>query len=140
MYGPHGWTSDPRVREIMDPYLMEERYTDLLHFSGLTARDLVRLSQIVKELAPENLQDQQNYSPAFDEFAELAQDYVNDGLKFHGYMVTRERPDERITVEGFEGNLDPEDVDALAETYHDADDLSIGEEENEKKYIYTWWD
>ena len=95
------------------------------HYSGL---DLDTLRILVdKGYADPN--DGQNSAPTIKEIMEIMA--ANPGLTAHGYYVSRERDDARISIEGVEGPLKPE----FLQTFAHADDLQYDGE-----HIYCWFD
>jgi len=67
-------------------------YLPLKKFEELVKNDLI------------DLRDQHNNAPPMDEFYKLLKKYSDEPVWLHGYIVSPEREDYRITVEGIEGN------------------------------------
>ena len=69
-------------------------------FEGVPAKVL----HTILALHPELGEDAQNMAPTFAEM--LAGVGDEEGVTFHGYCITAERSDERITLEGFNAAKD----------------------------------
>ena len=95
------------------------------HYSGLDVHTLMEL--VDKGYADEK--DAQNSAPTIREI--MIAMLGNPGLTAHGYWVSRERDDARISVEGVEGPLKPE----FLPMFKHADDLQYDGET-----IYCWFD
>lgn len=103
--------NDKRRLEIMSPYL-DTTFLNLpfckdkniyclggiIHFHNLPAA-------IISQLFEENFlykKERQNYSPSAEEFYNFMLAHPN--MTAHGYMVSPDREDYRITIEGLECN------------------------------------
>jgi len=95
------------------------------HYTGL---DLATLKLLI-EKGYADPKDQQNCAPSIGEIVKVME--RNPGLTAHGYWVSRERDDARISVEGVEGPLKPE----FLPMFKHADDLQYDGET-----IYCWFD
>jgi hypothetical protein len=130
-----GFTETPEVREIMSKYQTDKAYGGIVTFEGLTVNDAARLLELLPEFQKE---DKQNDSPSFEEFVELGKDYPS--MTFHGYRVTSERSDERITIEGFccpTKDVTKKDLGFFAGMHSDEYDV-LGE--GDQEYVRLWWD
>lgn len=143
------YTDDPRVIAILTKYVdvsswrntdvARELQQDLYHYTGMSGEDLQQLALLLQELKPDNLQDQQNCAPTFEEFVALSRQYPS--LTFHGYVVTKVRSDERITIEGYEGGVAYNNAAALYDMHGDSvGDWSEEDEGDGSVYVYAWWD
>jgi len=113
-------------------------HRDPLNWMGGIARfENLSLSQL-KELIDNNfidLEDCQNSSPSVGEFYEFMKS--NPKFTAHGYAVSHERSDYRVSIEGVSCNK-PYTKKELADFVHlcrRVDDLVI-----EDKKLYSWWD
>lgn len=99
--------------------------------------DLEKVLRLVDKgyLSPE---DTQNYSPKAGEFIRFVQEHNPALWSFHGYVVSRERDDSRVTIEGIESNT-PIPLNDLLDFLVDfrfADELNA----EENKPVYCWYD
>lgn len=95
LYAPAGFTD--QVLEALRFYqlLTGQVGRDCQHFDGLSAETLLALAEKLPEA---QLGDCQNQGPTIRAFIDLALLYTE--AKFIGYIITRERDDERFTIEG----------------------------------------
>ncbi len=137
LYGPKGFTQRPEVWEILLPYLTDERYIGgIIPFEMLPAHDLVLLADL---LPPGNLDDRQNASPTFAEFVEFAKMFPD--LLFHGYIVSPERIDERITITGFYAPPDTaKKILTLLLAENRPDEVCAVSDPKYGDLIWVWWD
>ncbi len=96
-----------------------KRYMDL---------DVGTLEKLI-EKGYADVDEKQNEAPCIGGFLELMKQYPT--LKAHGYWVTRERDDSRISIEGVEGKC-PSDIAML---FKHADDF-----EYKDGNLYVWYD
>lgn len=77
----------------------------------------------------------QNCSPTTMEFKEFMEMYP--GVTLHGYIVSPERSDYRVTIEGFEyhGNVSKEMLKMFIDKFRFADDFTCDDD-----YLYCWFD
>ena len=94
-------------------------YTDL---------DLKTLELLV-EKGYADPEERQNSAPSIGEIMDVMR--RNPGLTAHGYYVTRERDDARISVEGVAGIIDPNDLGI----FRGADEFDY-----DGKDFYCWFD
>lgn len=78
-----------------------ERGDDYRHFGGMTGEELAKVLAECPWLAEQT----QNESPTVAEFLEIGRAHPH--LTFYGYVIGPRREDERISVEGFEGEDTP---------------------------------
>lgn len=111
-YGMRGWTTEKRIKNVLKPYLnlpledgddshVLESYEP---FQGLGA---VGAQRLLGTLPLRNLADRQNFAPTCEALLRATVD--NPGLvELVGYAIGPQRPDERISIEGFVyyGDLD----------------------------------
>ena len=111
------------------------------YLGGVERIQSITLKQL-KTLVEEefiDLDESQNYSPTVEEFLSFMETYPK--IRAHGYIVSPEREDYRISIEGLQGTYDKNylnDVDMLIDFVDlcmGADDLQIT---NGK--LYSWWD
>jgi len=102
------------------------------HFSGLTPE---RYEKLLAHgfIVPD---DCQNYSPPADEMYNFCK--LKSGFTMHGYAVSREREDCRISIEGVEGRADTlPAIASFVNSFRRADDFTINWEDG---YCYCWYD
>lgn len=109
----------------------ETECDDTSAFKNLTLKQL-------EQLRDENfldLTDQQNASPTLEQFMEFMKKFP--GVMAHGYIVSPNRPDYRVTLEGlqFKGLCTTELQLEFSKLCRRADDLIIT---NDK--LYCWFD
>lgn len=105
------------------------QYGGVRHFSELTAEELKEL--VDKDFI--DLEECQNCSPTTQDFMEFLEEHPE--FTAHGYAVSPERSDYRITLEGIKSEVEPDmDIlEAFIEFCRFADDFSIHP-------LYAWWD
>ena len=101
------------------------------HFEGLTLQQVEEL--LDKGYLKSN--DTQNSSPTAQEFVDFVKESGLD-YTFHGYSVSPERDDCRVTIEGIEysGVPDKADIVEFVDFARFADTLDINEG------LYCWYD
>lgn len=92
---------------------------------------LIKISKLVPK---ENLENRQNYSPMFRDFVEFAKK-VKDA-KFRIYVVTKDRSDERVTVDGV---MFPQKYLALAREILLENALGAPDEKRKVNSNIVWW-
>lgn len=104
-------------------------------FSGLTLHKLRELLRR-KFADPE---DRQNDSPSIREFYNFAKRWKYQEIGFHGYVISPERDDYRISIEGLEyiGFLNTKIVMDFTNLCRDADEFSI---DTQQGFLYCWYD
>lgn len=102
------------------------------HFDNLSADTLQTL--IDEGFADPD--DTQNNSPSLQEILDFIREYPD--FKAHGYAVSPERSDYRVSLEGVEGTVyRPSDAfSAFVETFDGADTFEISKSGN----CYAWYD
>lgn len=95
LYEPEGFTDQVREALRFDQLLTGQVGRDCQRFDGLPAETLLALAE---KLPKAQLEDRQNQGPTIQAFIDLALLYPE--AKFIGYVITRERDDERFTIEG----------------------------------------
>ena len=104
-----------------------------LRYTGLSYDDLQKLVE-EKFADPE---ERQNDSPSILEFLGELKEF-KDNVTFHGYAISLDRDDYRVSVEGFEiEGISQAQLISLMEQYRFADELTA---DAAKGYLYTWWD
>lgn len=92
LYKLRGFTRD--LITVLKPYLDYDG-GNYLHYSDVPAKLILKIS---KKIPKENLEERQNASPSFKDFVEIAKKYPY--VRFECYIITDERDDERISIEG----------------------------------------
>ena len=109
----------------------------LYAFGGIRNFDRLTLQQVEELLDKGYLKphDAQNSSPTAQEFVDFVKDSGLD-YTFHGYSVSPERVDNRVTIEGIEydGVPDKSDIIEFVNFARFADALDI------KHGLYCWYD
>ena len=140
-----GYANRPEIWAILEPHaekydrMMQAQRPDwyesgwsggMRSFDGLTVEELERLI----EYMPEDFKGEtQNESPTVAEMLEIGRRFP--GTTFHGYVVSPERPDERISLEGF--HLAASELDSLRLNEELGPD-EHGQEEDGRWWF--WWD
>lgn len=107
---------------------------DLLYYAGLTAEGL----KLLIEKGYADPEDRQNSAPSIGEFLEFMKAHPRFGA--HGYIVTPERDDYRVSVEGLSCcGADIEDIVAFTNEYAHADEFSIDQSEEGEGYVCRCW-
>jgi hypothetical protein len=130
LYGEKGFTN--KIIEKLGDKLRRNPYDKTYLGGTITSQDLLSIVPLIPE---ENLEDRQNDSPTLRDFIEVARKEPN--ALFEVYVITEDRDDERITVDGVYIPIDNV-VDFL---YSKA--LEMPNEEyitEDGKYRYMWWD
>ena len=92
----------------------------------------------LKQLVDEgfvDVEDRQNFAPTIQEMMEFSEKYDKHYL-FDGYVVSDERDDYRLSVDGFKrgGDFDTvEEAEDFADFCSEADELDLD-------YAYAWWE
>jgi len=95
----------------------------------------------VKQLMEEkflNPDDQQNSAPTCGEFFSLISKHPQ--MRAHGYAVTPNREDYRVSIEGveFRGLITEEIKDSIIK--YELNDADVFELSIREGYLYCWWD
>lgn len=82
-----------------------------------------------------DLDEYQNNSPTVAEFIDFLTDYPK--FNAHGYIVTPEREDSRVSLEGLEveEELTTDEILAFSNKFHLADEFEV-----QRNYARCWWD
>lgn len=103
-------------------------------FDGLwavDARELIKLGFL-------NPHDAQNYSPTAEEFIRFMESGVGHPITAHGYAVSQQRGDCRVTIEGIEyacaETMSWDQIEAFL-TFRHADEFELDEHR-----FYCWYD
>ena len=107
--------------------------TEVVQFRGM---NLEKLNELV-ENGFIDLNERQNEAPAIREFREFLMQHSDEEISLHGYFVSPDRADYRITVEGIEACFDrmTDFADALNATFGNADVVKIC-----GNHFYCWYD
>lgn len=100
-------------------------YGGICHFRGM---DYDTLRKLVDE-GHADPEDRQNYAPSIGELLEALE--MVEGVTFEGYTVHEDRPDYRVSVDGFTAPRD----DSLVEQFHNSDELIF-----QDGTVRFWWD
>lgn len=99
-------------------------------FSGMTYETLQKL--VDKGYA--DLEDSQNDNTTLGEYLEFMKEHPR--FKAHGYVVSNDRNDRRITIEGLEaGQVTLDELQDFINLDRDADEF-----EAMQSYCRSWWD
>lgn len=102
------------------------------HFENLTFENLEKLFTL-GVIDPE---DTQNDSPTMQEYREVMK--KNPCFTAHGYAVSPEREDYRVTIEGLDGeNMTEDQLQMFIEGFRYADTFSVN---LKKKTAHCWYD
>ena len=111
------------------------RGVDIRHFKSL---DLKQLEDLIQNDFIE-LRERQNFSPSTAEFLEFMRKYPD--VRAHGYAVSHERDDYRVTLEGlqFRGDVSRallRDFKKLCRGAEGEPDSCVAKQDR----LYAWWD
>lgn len=111
--------------------------TDCAGFRGMDA-------DCLKELIDAGFADPnetQNDSPDIATYLSFLQEHKEGSqLTAHGYLITPERSDVRVSVEGIEGILDMGDVGDFVSLFRGADELSLEASETRSfRFVARCW-
>lgn len=123
---------DTRDRIVFGIKYNPEAYMGgIRRFKNLTYEELVKLRDC-NFLDP---YDAQNYAPTIEEIMEFMKNH--SGFTAHGYVVSPERSNYRLSIEGVEkeGNITNSDKGAFIELFGDADELTMDD-----NWLYCWFD
>jgi len=118
-----------------DQILFEENFDESKYSGGIRYFENLILNKLELLLKEDFIDkdESQNSSPTTKEFLEIIK--KEPGLTCHGYAVSIERDDYRVSIEGIEGQLN--DI-KLIEELNDADEFTIMNKD--PLTIYCWWD
>lgn len=107
-----------------------DRGYDLKYYSGLNVEGL----ELLLKEGFADPEERQNCAPSIQDIYEFMQQCP--GFTAHGYIVTPDRNDYRVSIEGVEcGDYSMSDLKLFASLFHDADDFTV-----EDGYLYCWYD
>lgn len=120
-----------KVRHAILGLEYDDKPYDIKRIELITLKQLLKLKE--KEFI--DLEEAQNSSPTIGEFIDFMTLYPK--FKAHGYIVTPDRSDYRISLEGLqtEEKLTKIEMVAFSNKFHNADDFWI-----EEHSAYCWWD
>lgn len=136
------FTRTPEVRAILDKREPESTHGfpndgagGMIRFEELTAEEAKRLLDM---LPAEQANTGQDHSPTFREMVALGERHPR--IRFSGYRIVPERPDERISIDGFYLPAEDATPDVVAEieAYH-PDELEWEGREG-RTFLRAWWD
>ena len=86
------------------------------------------------------LGERSNGSPTVGDFKKFMERHPNDGVTAHGYLISPERKDYGLVIEGLEARSPNRDFRAdFALTFENADEMEC-EMENDTARQYCWYD
>lgn len=126
--------SNERDRIIFgEPFHKELYRGGIRRFEKLTATQIKKLMDagLVDEM------DAQNHAPTAGEICKFILDHGEDGWYAHGYTVSPDRSDYRITLEGVGKSTAPtkQDIIEFRDLFQDADELHV-----RKDSLFCWYD
>ena len=108
----------------------DDKFGGVNHFENLSSDTL----QTLVDKGYADLDDKQNDAPTLGEFLSFMKQYPE--FTAHGYVVSNDRNDRRISIEGLEGNTTDEHViEAFKELSEYADELDC-----ENGHCRCWFD
>ena len=114
-----------------DPSKLDEKY-DCMAFAGMTREAL----QVCLDKGWTTKDEAQNSAPNVGEILDFLKD--NPAFKAHGYVVTAERQDARISVEGVQASGAPaEQVQEFINMFRHADNFDASLESGD---CFAWFD
>ena len=127
------------VADQRDEIIFGEVFNRKKYGGGLRRFDDLTLEQIDKleELGVLDMEEAQNYSPNTGEIIDFLREHKTDGWYVHGYCISPERSDFRITFEGV-GKKTPPSKDELIDftnMFRGADEFNV-----DKEGMYCWYD
>lgn len=122
-------------RDVMlEFYRTEKGFGGIYHFKGVPPKIIQHLA----DLRLLDLDDRQNDAPSIGEFVDFALSMPNCSITFHGYAVSADREDCRVSIEGLElkdgGNHAMQDF-ILFNRHADEFEIDI-----RTGYARSWWD
>jgi len=127
------------IADWRDQVIFGEEYSAKKYGGGVRYFDELTLAQIDEliELEVLDMEENQNDAPTVGEMVEFLRDRKTDGWYAHGYCVSPERSDFRISFEGIGKKSSPstEDIIDFSMLFRWADEFYIGEEG-----VRCWYD
>lgn len=127
------------IADQRDEIVFGEIYNQKKYCGGLRRFDELTLEQIdrLEDLDILNMDDAQNESPTTGEIVDFLRERESDGWYVHGYCISPERSDFRITFEGVGKKTPPSRRDLIDFTrmFRNADDFNVDDEG-----LYCWYD
>ncbi len=113
---------------------MNYKHGGICRFDGLTldtVQELIRKGFLARD-------ERQNESPTVAEFMSFVKEHNPSNWIFHGYVVSPERDDCRVTIEGIESNgaLTKDDLVDFFLLFSAADEIDADRD----KPVYCWYD
>ena len=127
--------SDAKKRDAVifqDGYKESEYLGGVRHYSGLNLKDLNKLIK----LGYADLDEEQNFAPTIGEFRQFMEEH--HGYTAHGYVVSPNRDDFRVSIEGIEkdtGYETAEELEDFISMFRHADEFNVS-----KTGMYCWYD
>lgn len=123
--------------------IFKRDYDPKYYRSGGVARIPSMNYETVKELVDKgflDLSESQNLAPTTKVFMDFVLSHGKDNWIFHGYAVSPERTDCRVTIEGIEstGPLTSKDLIDFLMMFRRADELDA--DDNKDGSAYCWYD
>lgn len=120
------------IADERDQIIFGEDYDGKKYPGGVRRFDELTLEQIkqLEEMDILDMADRQNESPSIGKMIEFLRSRTTDGWYAHGYCVSADRSDFRITFEGVGKKSPPsmEDVDDFTGLFLWADEFYVGED------------
>lgn len=127
------------IADQRDEIIFGEFYNQKKYGGGIRWFDELTLEQIDKldKLGVLDMYETQNNIPTIGEIIDFLRERKSDGWYVHGYCVSPERSDFRVTFEGVGKKTPPsqEDMTDFTRMFRDADDFDADSEG-----LYCWYD
>jgi hypothetical protein len=126
---------DKIIGEHDEKFRTSSYFGGIKHFKNLPAT-AVRYLLVVGLAHPDERQNL--YGPSIEEFVDFMEKYPEVPLTAHGYVVSKEREDYRVSIEGLHAKSEniPEEVQKeFALAFRKADELKVSSSE-----LYCWYD
>ena len=114
-----------------EPFNADKYPGGIRYFKGLTSNGIANLLAF----GVIDLEEQQNYSPTVEKILEFLKKHP--GFTAHGYAVSPQRADYRVSIEGveLEGPYELGDLQDFFTLFRYADEVTV-----EDEYLYCWFD
>lgn len=134
------------INDLNGDYVTRDRllfgeYSPNYYFGGI--RKYRCSPGMIKKLLEMNFvnpKETQNESPSVEEFLDYLEDVPE--VTFNGYVVSPERSDYRVSIEGFDVEIPDTEVDRMCELvkmFRDADEFNLIHDAN-TFFLHAWWD